>query len=276
MKRVYIILLVFAGMFVVELTGSGGEKLQLNGTALNCDGAPLTNGYISARLDGRQMNVELTDGTFSLTFFRCLSEPAIALITITDRKTLQSVRKTLSVEKGTVDLGIIKACGEKINTMMTLNFKGKAYHYFENDMRFYLTGRWTHFNFSTVSDKEPVNFGLLKPDGELKIGENIVTINVSAFEKEIGVFWRSTEGILNVEKMEYVNDHPKITIPDKAVGYLKGTFRTTVKKENALEETEVYGTIDVTIDRSIFDNLSQTRAYFVEIQPIGEEIKNRK
>jgi len=248
------------------------RKVIFTGKVLNCEGFPVTNGYLSARLDGRQMNVELTGGTFSLAFLRCSSEPAKAIITITDRNTLQSVRKKLSVESGTVDLGMIKACGEKIKTMMTLNFKGKEYQYFENDVRFYSTGRWTHFSFLTVSRKEPVNFGLIpKHNGEVKIGENLVYIDVSAFEKGIGVFWRSAEGILNVEKMEYINDHPKVTIPDKAIGYIKGTYTATVKKERTSEETEVYGTIDVTIDRSIFDNLSQTGAYVIEVRRKGDE-----
>ncbi|NQY06142.1 MAG: hypothetical protein HRT68_08170 [Flavobacteriaceae bacterium] len=83
------------------------------GTALNCNGEPVTNGYCIVQKDDVYEYVSISDGTINFTYTYCLPEDHN--IVIIDSNTNQAADSiTLTITNAITDLGTINTCGNTL------------------------------------------------------------------------------------------------------------------------------------------------------------------
>jgi hypothetical protein len=114
----------------VILTPNVITTLTITGTVNNCSGQPVTNGYVQAYFDYVNYNTPITNGQFSITFTRCTNSAANVSIVATDNTTnQQSTSSTYSASSGTINTGVISACGTSTIQQIDYTVDGTAYSF---------------------------------------------------------------------------------------------------------------------------------------------------
>lgn len=101
--------------FEIFLDLSALELITLSGTAINCDGLPVSNGYVlinGLNEDLTQLIQTESDGTFSSTFYNCGVE-SIVLIAADLDEGLQSEPEVFMLQENTT-VGAINTCADEI------------------------------------------------------------------------------------------------------------------------------------------------------------------
>ena len=93
----------------------------MKGTVVNCNGAPLTSGYVSIYVEGQNYRVNVSNGRFSIDVRLCSDAAVDAQVFVVDAGSAQmGTGSTFSITAGVKDLGELKACG--VNALQTMHF----------------------------------------------------------------------------------------------------------------------------------------------------------
>lgn len=93
-----------------------GVAVTFTGTVVNCNGAVVTNGYVTVNLDGLYYRADVVNGAFVLVVNRCVNTSTNASFTAYDVAALQGgTAVSVAVSGSTVTVGQLTACGTSMN-----------------------------------------------------------------------------------------------------------------------------------------------------------------
>ena len=102
------------------VTGNMGQaEVTIRGTATNCTGQPITNGYVQTYDHGFYNRIPIASGSFTFTGLACTNLP-VNIVVIDNGAGQQGTPKTVTLAPGVNDLGALSACG--VSTMGSLTF----------------------------------------------------------------------------------------------------------------------------------------------------------
>lgn len=114
----------------ITITPDVITTVTITGTVNNCTGQPVTSGYVQAYFDYTAYNAPITNGQFSLTFTRCSNSNANVSLTATDNTAnQQGPTTTYTVSSGTVNTGLLSACGTSTIQQIDYTLDGTAYSF---------------------------------------------------------------------------------------------------------------------------------------------------
>ncbi len=110
------------------LTGNVGQNLvTITGTALNCNGQPITNGYVQTYDNGFYNHIAINNGSFTYSGLACTNGP-ISYIVVDESLNKQSVPESFSLVSGGNNFGTLTACGISSVSYVTYVFDGTTYN----------------------------------------------------------------------------------------------------------------------------------------------------
>ncbi|OQP59468.1 hypothetical protein A3860_37605 [Niastella vici] len=110
------------GTITVNFTGT--SPVMVSGSAVNCSGGPVTNGFVDISIDEAHNRVAITNGSFSMAVNRCSDAPTTAAITAYDLGTNQGGNATtVAVNSATVNAGQLSACGNSLVQFLNYTLK---------------------------------------------------------------------------------------------------------------------------------------------------------
>jgi hypothetical protein len=102
----------------------------ISGTAVNCNNAPVTNGFANIRLDGLTYRANINNGNFSISIIRCNGNPVQAEIFAEDiNSNQQGSSKTITVSSGNLNAGQLSACGVSTDQYVNYTLDGVSSAY---------------------------------------------------------------------------------------------------------------------------------------------------
>ena len=97
----------------------------ISGTAVNCNGNPVTNGFVNITLEGNNYRSNLANGNFTISILRCNANPAQAQLFAEDAITGQQGSITnITVTSGTANAGQLTACGTTTDQFINYTLNG--------------------------------------------------------------------------------------------------------------------------------------------------------
>jgi hypothetical protein len=113
---------------VITVTAPISAMLTIQGTVLNCNGAPVTNGYAIIDYDFPRYVSTNNAGQFSVSMLRCGSSPATCDITGVDNITQQQATVAgIVIVIPVTNTGNITACGTSSSQFINYAFDGMNY-----------------------------------------------------------------------------------------------------------------------------------------------------
>jgi hypothetical protein len=113
---------------VITVTAPISAMLTIQGTVLNCNGAPVTNGYAIIDYDYPRYVSTNNAGQFSVSLLRCGSSPATCDITGVDNITQQQATVTgIVIVTPVTNTGNITACGTSSSQFINYALDGTNY-----------------------------------------------------------------------------------------------------------------------------------------------------
>jgi hypothetical protein len=150
------------------VTGNAGQSLVvIKGTAVNCNNAPITNGYVQTYDNGFYNRIPVVNGNFSFTGLACTN--TIASYVVIDEDThQQNIPQTITLAAGMNNLGQLTACGTSTLSTITYTINGTTYILQEpaNKIASYLDNT---FNWTTIVDLNSSNTITLSFDGGITL-----------------------------------------------------------------------------------------------------------
>ncbi len=105
--------------------------VSITGTAKNCKGDKLTNGFADVFLDERYYRAKVIDGNFSVSINRCNNTAATAYISVTDSDAGQEGNPVpLSVGSGTYNVESLAGCGFSVNEYIEVKLNDSIHYTF--------------------------------------------------------------------------------------------------------------------------------------------------
>ncbi|HET6724096.1 MAG TPA: carboxypeptidase-like regulatory domain-containing protein [Chitinophagaceae bacterium] len=102
-------------------------SLTVTGNAVNCSNQSVTNGNALIYFDGLYYNTPIINGSFSITVTRCSATTPIEVLAIDNAGLQQSNIWTGSASSGTVNTGILAACGSSSISYIDYVIDGSNY-----------------------------------------------------------------------------------------------------------------------------------------------------
>ena len=121
----------------------------LNGSVINCNNAPVTNGYIMLQ-DGFYFSREQlnSNGSYSVNRLFCNSPQNIILIGEDFSAGQQSIPVNVSVQAGINNIPVIQACGVSMQQFLNYSINGTSYSYIVPPDGLILSGSGTNTEYS--------------------------------------------------------------------------------------------------------------------------------
>jgi hypothetical protein len=167
---------------VITVTLLPGATVTISGTALNCNGASLTNGFVNITLEGISYRVNVGNGNFAMTISRCNANPAQAHLFAEDKATNQQGQETsITVTSGNVNAGQLTACGVSTNAFVNYTIGGTNYAFTSpNDQMdwYYMDSLSVSSNYLAASNAAQTNYLSLFYDGGTTSGTFTGSINI--------------------------------------------------------------------------------------------------
>lgn len=117
-----------ANIGTITIAIAGQNSFIASGTALNCSGGPITNGYIRAEAsNGQIVNGAITNGNFSISFPACAVTQQIKYFIMDLGGGNQSQNTTVTLNPGINNLGTITACSVSSQQFLNFSFDGVSY-----------------------------------------------------------------------------------------------------------------------------------------------------
>lgn len=106
------------------------NPFTISGTVMDCNAAPVANGYVTINLDGRNYRTDVVAGTFSTVIDRCNNLGVLAELSAYDQSSGQtSLKKQVQVSSATVNAGELVACTQGSGEFLTYTLGGRESHY---------------------------------------------------------------------------------------------------------------------------------------------------
>jgi hypothetical protein len=114
----------------ITITPDVITTVTITGTVNNCAGQAVTSGYVQAYFDYTTYNAPINNGQFTITFTRCSNSTAnVSLVATDNTANQQGATTTYSVSSGTVNTGVISACGTSTLQSVDYTLDGTAYSF---------------------------------------------------------------------------------------------------------------------------------------------------
>jgi hypothetical protein len=106
-------------------------QLTISGSAVDCNAAPVVDGYAMIYSDGILLNIPIANGNFSTTITRCTGNVAPVEIIAVDNTTQQQSLTFSSAASGAsiITTGILTACGVSTLEFINYNVDGIDYSF---------------------------------------------------------------------------------------------------------------------------------------------------
>jgi hypothetical protein len=105
------------------------QTATVAGTAVNCTGAPVVNGFADLKMNGQSHRAQIINGAFSIAVSIC-SVNQQASLTITDNgATQQSTPMSITLAPGAINAGTINACGTSLQEFTTVVVNGTTFNF---------------------------------------------------------------------------------------------------------------------------------------------------
>jgi len=102
------------------ITGNLGQAMvNITGTAINCAGQPVTNGYVQTYDNGFYNRIPVVNGSFNFTGLAC-NNVAVKYVLVDNNTYQQNSPQTITLVPGNNNLGALSACG--INTLGSISY----------------------------------------------------------------------------------------------------------------------------------------------------------
>lgn len=102
------------------ITGNLGQAMvTISGTAANCNGQPVTNGYVQTYDNGFYNRIPVVNGSFNFTGLAC-NNVAINYVLVDNSTYQQNSPQTITLVPGNNNLGALSACG--ISTLGAISY----------------------------------------------------------------------------------------------------------------------------------------------------------
>jgi hypothetical protein len=114
-----------ADIGTVTVNNINAAVVTISGTAVNCSGGAVTNGFVDIIMDGLHNHALVTNGNFSISITRCNNVPGNAAITAYDVNASQNGPVTnIAVTTGAVATGQVSACGNALTQFVNYTLSG--------------------------------------------------------------------------------------------------------------------------------------------------------
>ncbi|MBC7937886.1 MAG: carboxypeptidase regulatory-like domain-containing protein [Rhizobacter sp.] len=98
--------------------------ITLQGTAVNCAGGPVTDGYVQITINGSTEFAAITNGTFNASFISCQGVSTAQVIAIDNAEQKQGLPVNVNISGTVVNAGQLTACGVSSATFFNLTIAG--------------------------------------------------------------------------------------------------------------------------------------------------------
>jgi hypothetical protein len=113
------------GVITVDYSSS---QVTFSGSVKNCFNEPVTNGFVTVRIENNYFNIPVTDGSFTTTITRCSNSATTAtLIPFDAIKQETGTEVNIPVSGNTVNAGTLVACGTTSDTYLRYTLDGVSY-----------------------------------------------------------------------------------------------------------------------------------------------------
>jgi hypothetical protein len=200
------------GTITVNMTATAA--VTISGTVVNCNIAPVANGFVDISIDSMHHRAVVTNGSFSTTITRCSSGPTTAVITAYDLVANQNGPATnVAVNSATVNAGQLNACGTSLSRYLNLTFDG------------------TLVGFAPPSDsiarysQSPNNYSV---SAYRKNQQNSERVSFSFTASGVGTAPAQWLSVSYNNRMYYNYSTISVNITEHANGFISGNLSTTV------------------------------------------------
>lgn len=138
---------------------SNFSQVTFSGTVVNCSNIPLTNGFVTIKLEDIFYNAPVSNGSFNYTITRCGSNDVTAsLVAIDPIKKESGHELFFPVTGNTVNTGELLACGGTMDTYIRYNVNGVSYQLLppQDTVRVYEVNGNSRLTF--IEGKRPGNY----------------------------------------------------------------------------------------------------------------------
>jgi hypothetical protein len=116
-----------AASIVITVNTVSAQSSIITGTAVNCSGAPVTNGFVDVIVNFQTHRAPVVNGAFTINMYMCSASQPATLV-VTDVATAQqSVPVSIVLTNGAVAAGAITACGTSVNQFINFTVNGTPY-----------------------------------------------------------------------------------------------------------------------------------------------------
>lgn len=98
----------------------------ISGTVVSCANTPVTDGYVQIGINGNIEFAGIINGAFSYTFINCGSSSTAQLLAVDNVTLQQGNNVAVNITSGTVNAGVLTACGTSANTFFNMTIDGTA------------------------------------------------------------------------------------------------------------------------------------------------------
>jgi len=132
----------------ITIAESAVTLTTINGSAADCDGTPVTNGFARIHVGQRNHYVVLneSDGTFEITVMNC--DQSDVMITVIDEAALKQSLPQSYGYAATIDAGVITAC-EELMELIVLDVEGE-----DDDFLFLFPSVYVDQGWTTISTQD--------------------------------------------------------------------------------------------------------------------------
>jgi hypothetical protein len=115
----------------ITVTIPSQYQLTISGSAIDCNAAPVANGFAMIYSGGLLLNIPITNGNFSTTITRCTGNVDSVEIIAVDYTTQQqsTTYSTVATSAGSITTGVLTACGISTLEYINYNINGVDYSF---------------------------------------------------------------------------------------------------------------------------------------------------
>lgn len=227
------------------LVGFGINNVSFIGTAVNCDGAPVTEGLVQVTSEDRVIRFPVENGAFNFSVDLCEGSEGELIVYDTEAQ-LQSDVITVDNSVNTVDLGEIELCDE-IEEFLEFRIQGEDPVFLSPDVTYkeILDGQMVFARIEYSGQNSPDSTGL---GGSLSMGLDSIPPTPSTMVRVLC----SEFNYLDPINRKYYFSRREITIDfeefDSDVGgRMKGSFEGMVNIEGGASDLPIEGSFDFTV-----------------------------
>jgi hypothetical protein len=117
-----------ANLGIVTVNTGAASGFTVTGTAQNCSGSPVTNGFADVKVGWQTYRSPIVAGAFSVNFAGCGATQAITYSVVDITAGQQSAPVAVTVNAGTNAVGVVTACGTSTQQYITYVLDGVTYN----------------------------------------------------------------------------------------------------------------------------------------------------